>query len=374
MHCAKKLIAAGIAATLVAATAGCTETSQGGGDADEVSDIELVVSNFHTANSAESALLHWWLDQVEERTDGRVSFERYDQEALCPGSENIECARDGRADIVSSVPAYTAGFFQIGEIMSIPFQSENPEAISRAFTEWSKEYPEVQEEVEAHGIRTLYLQGIDVAVVGAKKPIRNMADLKGLAIRSVGPGSEAAILAADGNPVAISGNEIYEGVRFGTIDVWINNLSGAGPLKFFEVSDHWAQTGLGVYTYNGVFINHETWTSLPQEVQEIMDEVTTDLLTGDGFGVFADVLEESCDTVVESGQLVEWVVWDDANVDEWRTAVGNGPARAWMDQVKGKIADPESAYARFLEILEETEAESSFVSPAVACAQRVTSR
>jgi TRAP-type C4-dicarboxylate transport system substrate-binding protein len=349
------------------ALAGCSagpDTTESGEET-----FNLVVANFNHADSPETAGLDWWLDEVERLSDGRVTFDRYHQETLCTGAEIVQCVRDGRADIGASIPSYTAGFFPISEVMNLPFQTDNPEAIATAYYNLLNETEAVANEADRHGLKTLWHVGIDTSIIGGTKPIDNVDDLKGLAVRSAGEGIQWGYEAIGANPVAVTAAEMYEAMQFGLTDVWTNNLSGADNYKMYEVSNHWRLTGLGVYINNGTWISQKTWESLPADIQAIFDQATeTYLAGGEGYKVIGASLQEKCDNIVAANKLDSWDVWDAAETKRWKDALGDRAVDNWKTNVSEYVDDPDALYDRFLELLDEAEASSEFVSPAFACA------
>lgn len=359
------LAALGVAGLLLAACGGSNDGVAEG------ETITLTVANFNHANAPETRAVDWWLDEIEARTEGRVVFERYHQESLCTGAEIVQCVRDGRADIGSTIPSYTAGYFPISELMNLPFHSSNPEAVMQAFHALEQQNEQVQEEAAQHGLRTLWYNGVDVAIVGGNRSLDSIEDFAGLAVRSAGEGSQWAYEAIGGNPVSVTASEMYEGMQHGLLDVWTNNLSGADDYNMFEVSDQWALTGIGVYINNAQYISESTWDDLPPDVQQVFTEVSEELISGAGFEQIGAGLQEKCDNILDSGRLESWVVWPEEETSRWSDELGNRAIENWKSNVSSVVDDPDALYDEYLALLDEAEAASSFVSPAQACAERL---
>lgn len=361
-----KIAVAGMAAFGLLATIGCAS-----GSAEADGTTKLVVASFNHADSPETRVLDWWLDEVESLSEGKVTFDRNHQETLCAGTEIVQCVRDGRADIGMTIPSYNAGFFPVSELINLPFQTDNAEAASKAYQALIEENEEVAAEANAHGLRTLFHVAADTALIGANKPIENVADLKGASVRSAGEGIQWAYESVGANPVSTTASEMYEAMQYGLIDAWTNSLSGGNDFKMYEVSDHWALSGLGIYANNGAWISEDAWAKLPEEIQEVFGQATENYLSGAGYEAFAENVAPKCDAVVDSGKLKSWNVWEEAALTEWSDALGDKAIENWKKNVSGVVSDPTAVYSRFQELLTEAEAESSFVSPAIACAGRV---
>ncbi len=376
MHSKRRRSLAAAASVAIAGLILLPACSSGGGTptadgAAPEETFELVVANFNHANAPETAGVDWWLDEVERLTEGRVTFKRYHQETLCAGPEIVQCVRDGRADIGASIPSYTAGFFPIAEVMNLPFQTSNPEAIAMAYYRLLQENEDAANEAARHDLRTLWHVGIDTSIIGSEDPVDNVDDLKGLAVRSAGEGIQWAYESVGANPVAVTAAEMYEAMQFGLTDVWTNNLSGADDYKMYEVSKHWRLTGLGVYINNGTWISDKTWQSLPTDIQDAFNEATENYFSGEGYDVIGASLQKKCDNIVEAGALESWEAWEPAETQRWKDALGDRAVENWKKNVAAHVSDPDALYDQFLTLLREAEEESDFVSPAFACAERV---
>jgi tripartite ATP-independent transporter DctP family solute receptor len=75
------------------------------------------------------------------------------------------------------------------------------------------------------------------------KPVRNMAELKGLKVRVQGAPIWSRTFAATGmSPTVIAYNEVYNAIQNGVIAAGENEAAGVEQMKFFEVAPHLAMT------------------------------------------------------------------------------------------------------------------------------------
>ena len=81
----------------------------------------LKVHFFLPATSyAATLFIQPWCDKIARESANRMKCQLYDQ------------ARDGVADVVWTLPGYTAGRFPSLEAFELPFMMQNPEATSKA--------------------------------------------------------------------------------------------------------------------------------------------------------------------------------------------------------------------------------------------------
>jgi len=103
------------------------------------------------------------------------------------------------------------------------------------------------------------------------KPINSLADIKGLRMRMPGLGGKV-LKKAGGNPVLISGGEIYTALERGTIDAteWLGpfhdlrlGLNRAADYYYFP---GWHEPGSELE----LIINQARWQALPQDLQQMV--------------------------------------------------------------------------------------------------------
>lgn len=343
-----------------------------GGESSDDGSIELVLADYNHAAGAEVQALNWIWDEVEKRSNGRVTIEQNHQETLCKAAEIVECVKDGRADIGYAIPSYTPSNFPLAEVMHIPFQTTNAEAVALAYSKLLNEVPAVLEENTALGLKPLVYFTAAPGILGAEKPIDSIDDFKGMKVRAVGDGSLTALKAVGANPVAITANEMYEGLQRGVVDAWVNNVGAGFDFNLFEVTSEWRDVGLGSYTTVGVWISENSWADLPKDVQTIFNEVLDDFLAGGrGYEIYADQFAGKCDSLIESGKVNSFEVWDEAQVNEWRDAIDGATVEGWVTRANDAGApDAQGVYDQYAAFLKEAEAESDWVSPNAACAEK----
>jgi tripartite ATP-independent transporter DctP family solute receptor len=132
-------------------------------------------------------------------------------------------------------PAHMSTFSRAAPFIDAPF-------IFRDLAHWNK----VLDADLLKPIADEIAQKADVMLVGyagggtrnifANKPIRNMADLKGLKIRVQGAPIWSRTFAAAGMaPTVIAYNEIYNAIQNGVIQAGENEAAGVEQMKFYEV-------------------------------------------------------------------------------------------------------------------------------------------
>lgn len=342
--------------------------------ADPGAEFTLTLANFNQESYAETRSIEKWLDAIEERSDGRISFERFHGETLCEGPEIVECTIDGRADVGFTIPGYTPDRFPIAEIMGLPFQTVNGEAAMQAYDRLEEEVPAVAAEAENLGLKSIGYTMADRAIIGGTEPLESIDDLDGKSIRSVGPGAELAIQAVGGNPVSMPASDLYEGMQRGVLDVWLNNIVGLIAINMFEVSDYIYDPGFGLYTIVAAHMSQESYDELPEDLQQVIDEVTEEWIASTAYEGYAEGYDELCSDFLENNadQLEVWERWPDEEIQRWEEALGDGAVDHWIETARGQgVENPEEVLEKYQEFLAEAEEESTYESPIEDCMAEV---
>lgn len=374
--------AVALAAAAGLALAACSSGGGGGNDSpstggnDQAASDQkvhtLTVASFLIDGTPNANMVNWFLDTLEEESEGRIQFERFPNESLCPGAEIVQCVSDGRADLGITVPTYTPDKFPLQNLSALPFMTDDNAAMMRAFYTLNQENEAFAAEADRLGLKALGYWPAGASLLGSKKPLASMADLEGVKIRAVGDGLLAAMDAAGAHPVALTAGEMYEGVERGVIDAIANNMDAPIDYKLMEVLPHWVDAGYGHYITIGMWISKAAYDALEPDLQELVDATTERLNTGEGIQKFAEIAATQCDVMLESDTVESFTRWDDAAIAEFKEATGDGAKQQWIETAEAAgVEDPASVLAHYEELLAEyTSDESHRVAPLAECAER----
>ncbi|MBV1694968.1 MAG: TRAP transporter substrate-binding protein [Hyphomicrobiales bacterium] len=121
------------------------------------------------------------------------------------------------------------------------------------------------------------------------KPLKNLADLKGLKVRVQGAPIWSKTFSAIGmSPTVIAYNEIYNAIQNGVIAAGENEAAGVEAMKFFEVAPNLCLTQHAV-SIRPICFSVKTLKTLPKELQDAI------MKAGAEAGDFGRKLESSED-------------------------------------------------------------------------------
>jgi len=136
----------------------------------------------------------------------------------------------------------------------------------------------------------------------AKKPIRNLEDLKGVKIRSTGTSSKV-VEALGGAPVAMPMSDAYDALSRGVAQGIIGPYEPMKGWRLAEVVDNSTEYTSAYVNASYVIMNKAKWNSLPANTQKIIEQLNIETI--EKMAKLWDVLDkEGKDLLVQKGGKV----------------------------------------------------------------------
>jgi TRAP-type C4-dicarboxylate transport system substrate-binding protein len=164
----------------------------------------------------QAEVLDRWAADIAKVTENRVKVE-FTASSLAPPPRQYQLAVDGVSDLIWHSHSYTPGAFPLSEIVELPFTGDSTEAISVAY--W-RVYKKHFEPANMHkGVVTLALHTTPPGnIYTTKRPIRSMADFRGLKLRSTNALVTEALKSFGAVPIAAPVTELRDGLSKGIMD------------------------------------------------------------------------------------------------------------------------------------------------------------
>ena len=219
----------------------------------------------------------YWFDKVKKASGGRMEIKQFPPSSLVPVFGTFKGVAKGVLEMATSGASYNVGFIPSAEMgLGWPATFETLEELNYFMFEAGM----LELMRKAYAEKGVYYLGpgspIHYAVPLLKKPIKTLADLKGLKIRSVGVFGEL-MQQLGASPVMIPMQEVYTAMSSGTIDGAI--LGGPASLwafKLFELGKYAIWPPLQRYAYIDTIINLEAWNALPEDLKAILESTHND--------------------------------------------------------------------------------------------------
>jgi TRAP-type transport system periplasmic protein len=163
-------------------------------------------------------------------------------------------------------PSHMSTFAKAAPLMDMPF-------LFRDLDHWNKvldsdAFKPIEEDVSKKAdVMLIGYAGGGVRNLIATRPVRNMAELKGLTMRVMGAPIQTSIFQAIGAaPSVIAYNEVYNAIQTGVIQGAENEAAGLEQMKFYEVGPDISLTQHAI-TVRPLCFAGKTFRKLPADLQ-----------------------------------------------------------------------------------------------------------
>ncbi len=196
-----------------------------------------------------------------------VNFVLHKNSELGLEKQYFEYMAQGKAvDYAVVSPAHMSTFSKAAPFIDAPF-------LFRDLDHWNKVLdadllkPIADEIAQKAEVMLIGYAGGGTRNIFANKPVRNMAELKGLKVRVQGAPIWSRTFAATGMaPTVIAYNEVYNAIQNGVIEAGENEAAGVEQMKFFEVGPNLALTQHAI-TIRPLCFSAKTFARLPKDLQ-----------------------------------------------------------------------------------------------------------
>lgn len=215
-----------------------------------------------------------WMDAVARQSGGRIAFRPYWSGSLISSDMSMTEIRHGLADIGLITPIYSrggahmlraqSGFYS--GVASIADQVRIYDCLANRFPEFG---------AELRGLHVLAVQGGNFpGVLTRTRPVRSLADLKGLRLRAQSDANDVLReLGAD--PVNMPMGEVYSALAKGVIDGVVAPVDTIKSMHFAEVAHHFTTIRFSRGAYPARAMSDAAMRRLPPDLQALVADSKT---------------------------------------------------------------------------------------------------
>lgn len=213
---------------------------------------------------------------AEARTHGRVKVEVYPNSQLYKDKEELEALQLGAVQMLApSLSKFGPLGIKAFEAFDLPFIFPSVAALRRV-----TDGPIGQallKKLEPKGIIGLAYWDNGFSVVTSNRPLRTLADFKGLKLRiQSSKVLEQTYRDLDALPQVLAFSEVYQALQTGVVDAGGENTpSNIYTQKFYEVQKYLTVTHQQYIGY-ALIVNKRFWEGLPADVRTILDGAVKD--------------------------------------------------------------------------------------------------
>ncbi|MBJ6727470.1 TRAP transporter substrate-binding protein [Geomesophilobacter sediminis] len=232
--------------------------------------IVIKFSHVVAQNTPKGQAADYFKKLAEQRTKGRVKIEVYPNSQLYKDKEEMEALQLGAVQMLA--PSL-AKFAPLGvkefEVFDLPF----------IFNDYQDLHKVTQGPVGAKLLKKLEPKGIlglaywdnGFKVMSANKPLRTVADFRGLKMRIQSSKVLDAQMRAVGSiPQVLAFSEVYQALQTGVVNGTENPPSNLYTQKMHEVQKYVTVSNHGYLGY-AVIVNKKFWESLPKDIRTILE-------------------------------------------------------------------------------------------------------
>jgi len=239
-------------------------------------EIVLKVHHFlPPPSTAHAKFITPWCEKINKESAGRLKCQIYPAMQLGgTPPQLIDQVRDGVADIVWTLPGYTAGRFPAVEAFELPFMTRTAQGASRALWEYVRANKLDQSEFK--DVHPILFHVHDEGHLHLRKgPIRTLADFKGLKLRAPTRQTNKLLAALGATPVGMPVPQVSEALSKGVIDGAMLPWEVVPAVKVQELVKYHSETdpaSRALYTTAFIFaMNRPKYDSLPPELKKVID-------------------------------------------------------------------------------------------------------
>ena len=267
----KKVLAFLLALVMIFTVAACGNSGESGTDTEKSAEpvVWKVSMSNDEANFMSVAWKHWG-DEVEKATEGRVKLQWYWSNTLIDSNEGWDNLLAGVAD-VADVHRYANNGFIFSEKWKSLTSGVPEDAVVDfsyklydTFDAISNEYKDVKVLAQGFNGGTMY------QLLTVKKEVKSPADMKGLTIWCEADWN-GFVRECGATPVNTPFSEVYSSLQKNMYDGMLIPTETLQSCNFAEVCKYCVKLNLCYTSAPGHLMNLDTWNSLPEDIQRIID-------------------------------------------------------------------------------------------------------
>jgi len=207
-------------------------------------------------------------DELSKATGGKYNIKVFGDSSLGSEKDTIEQVKIGALDMVRVSSAAFNGIVPESVIPSLPFLFRDINHLRK--TMYGPQGDKILAGFEKSGFIGLALYESGARSVYSKKPIKSIADMKGMKLRVIPSDLMVSLVSAMGaSPTPMPFAEVYTGLKTGLLDAAENNYPSYDEAKHYEAAPIYSET-MHVMTPEVLVFSKKVWDTLsPAEQVEI---------------------------------------------------------------------------------------------------------
>ncbi len=255
-------------------------------------------------------------EELNAATEGALTIRIYPAGELGKGPvQQYKRVVTGVADIAFGIPSYTPTQFKKTVMVHMPGLFKSGEEATNAL--WDN-LDAIEDEYSETKLLGLWANNPSVLLT-REKPVRTLADIEGLKIRTPNPVMAEVVKAWGGIPVSMPTPDVYNAMNTGVVDAVMIGPSGIRSYKLNEIAEHATVNIPSAVDSFYLLMNRNSWDDLSDAHKQKLDGLTGRKLSLRGARAFYDAGQAGINLARDSGVNIIEI---DANADaEFRAAM-----------------------------------------------------
>src|SRR4051795_4755688 len=238
-----------------------------------------VADSFPKGHFLVKLVLEPWMEDVKKRTNNAVAFDHYPAQQLGKPADMLKLTQTGVADIGYVAPGYTSDKMPVSEVAMLPGAFAHSCQGALAYWKLARDGVIAEQDYAGNNIRLLLVVTLpQYRIFTVKQPVKDVADVTGLKLRSTGGAQDLTLRAIGAVPVRMAAPDAYESLQRGTMDGLLFPLESVvayGADKLVKYSTD----GLGFASFVVAYsISDNVWKKLSPEIQKAMTDAADELV------------------------------------------------------------------------------------------------
>lgn len=213
---------------------------------------------------------------VSKKTNGKYNVKVFGNSALGSEKDTVEQVKIGALDMVRVSTAAFHGIVPETMVPSFPFIFRDINHFRKSM--YGAPGDKILASVEKAGFVGLALWESGARSIYAKKPVKTLADVKGMKIRVQQSDLWVSLVQAMGaNPTPIPMAEVYTALKTGLVDAAENNYPSYETAKHYEAAPVYSETQ-HVMSPEILVFSKKIWDTLSKEEQKIIRDAAKETI------------------------------------------------------------------------------------------------
>lgn len=205
-------------------------------------------------------------DEVSKATDGRIKITVYADSQLGNERDMFEGCSLGSIDICTAANAVMSSFIPEMSVLDQPYLFDTADQAHKAVD--GKLGEEIAKKALAQNIHMVGWMESGFRNVYSSRPIKSLADFKGLKIRTMENDMHIAAFNATGAiATPMAAGDVFTGLQQKTIDAAENAISNVLANNYYTVTPYITRTQ-HLFVFIGVGVSDKAWNKIPDDLKD----------------------------------------------------------------------------------------------------------